>query len=104
MQGRNNPISRRDVLSGTAAAAALVACGKIDLHKGAVGRTLDDRKSMEEWGFSDMRITAGKSGGYFGGKTGPKEPYYAYLASLDPPMDRTCVDDIARHAEPRKKN
>ena len=81
-----------------------MACGKIDLHKGAAGRTLDGRKNMEEWGFSDMRITAGKGGGYFGGAPGPKEPYYAYLASLDPPLDRICAEDIARRAEPREEN
>ena len=31
-----------------------MATGKIDLHKGSQGRTLDGRQSMDEWGFSDM--------------------------------------------------
>lgn len=79
-----------------------MACGKIDLHKGAEGRTLDGRKNMEPWGFSDMLITAGKGGGYFGGIVGPKEPYYAYLASLEPPLDRLCAEDIARRSQPRE--
>ena len=81
-----------------------MACGKIDLHKGAAGRTLDGRQNMEAWGFSDMVITAGKGGGYFGGEVGPKEPYYAYLASLNPPLDRLCAEDIAKRAEPRELN
>ena len=81
-----------------------MACGKIDLHKGSAGRTLDGRRNMEPWGFSDMLITAGKGGGYFGEATGPKEPYYAYLASLEPPLDRLCADDIARRSEPRDVN
>ncbi len=81
-----------------------MACGKIDLHKGADGRTLDGRQNMEPWGFSDMLITAGKGGGYFGRPVGPKEPYYAYLASLNPPQDRICAEDIARRAEPREQN
>lgn len=81
-----------------------MACGKIDLHKGAAGRTLDGRKNMEPWGFSDMVITAGKGGGYFGDPIGPKEPYYAYLASLDPPLDRVCAEDIRARSEPRDEN
>ena len=81
-----------------------MACGKIDLHKGTAGRTLDGRANMEPWGFSDMLITAGKGGGYFGGTVGPKEPYYAYLASLDPPQDRICAEDIALRSEPRDAN
>ncbi len=81
-----------------------MACGKIDLHKGKEGRTLDGRANMEAWGFSDMLITAGKGGGYFGAPAGPKEPYYAYLASLNPPQDRICADDIAIRAEPRDSN
>lgn len=81
-----------------------MACGKIDLHKGAAGRTLDGRKNMEPWGFSDMVITAGKGGGYFGDPVGPKEPYYAYLASLDPPLDRVCAEDIRARSEPRDEN
>ncbi len=81
-----------------------MACGKIDLHKGGAGRTLDGRANMEPWGFSDMLITAGKGGGYFGDSVGPKEPYYAYLASLDPPQDRICAEDIAMRSEPRDSN
>ena len=81
-----------------------MACGKIDLHKGSAGRTLDGRKHMDAWGFSDMVITAGKGGGYLGEPAGPKEPYYAYLASLDPPLDRVCAEDIAKRSEPRDRN
>ncbi len=81
-----------------------MACGKIDLHKGAAGRTLDGRKHMEPWGFSDMLITAGKGGGYYGKPIGPKEPYYAYLASQDPPLDRICAEDIAKRSAPREEN
>ena len=81
-----------------------MACGKIDLHKGAAGRALDGRANMMPWGFSDMLITAGKGGGYFGNRVGPKEPYYAYLASLDPPQDRICAEDIAMRSEPRDSN
>ncbi len=81
-----------------------MACGKIDLHKGSAGRTLDGRQNMEAWGFSDMLITAGKGGGYLGEPVGPKEPYYAYLASLNPPLDLACAEDIARRSEPREEN
>ena len=81
-----------------------MATGKIDLHKGAEGRTLDGRQNMDEWGFSDMQITAGKGGGYFGGTAGPKEPYYAYLAGLKPPLDRVCAEDIQRRSTPREEN
>ena len=81
-----------------------MATGKIDLHKGAAGRTLDGRQNMAAWGFSDMQITAGKGGGYFGDPVGPKEPYYAYLAEQDPPLDRICAEDIARRSEPREVN
>ena len=81
-----------------------MACGKIDLHKGADGRTLDGRQNMGPWGFSDMLITAGKGGGYFGKPVGPKEPYYAYLAGLNPPRDRICAEDIAKRSEPREGN
>ncbi len=81
-----------------------MACGKIDLHKGRAGRTVDGRQNMEAWGFSDMLITAGKGGGYFGKPAGPKEPYYAYLDSLTPPLGGVCADDIARRATPRDKN
>ena len=81
-----------------------MATGKIDLHKGSQGRTLDGRQSMDAWGFSDMQITAGKGGGYLGKPVGPKEPYYAYLAELDPPLDRICADDIQRRAVPRDEN
>ena len=81
-----------------------MACGKIDLHKGAAGRSLDGRRNMEPWGFSDMLVTAGKGGGYLGRPVGPKEPYYRYLASLDPPLDRVCAEDIATRSEPRDQN
>ena len=81
-----------------------MATGKIDLHKGRAGRTLDGRQDMEAWGFSDMLITAGKGGSYFGEPVGPKEPYYAYLAQLDPPLGRICAEDIAQRANPREEN
>ncbi len=81
-----------------------MAVGKIDLHKGAAGRTLDGRQNLGPWGFSDMLITGGKGGGYLGHPVGPKEPYYAYLAGLDPPLDRICAEDIARRQTPREQN
>ncbi len=80
------------------------ACGKIDLHKGSEGRTVDGRQNMEAWGFSDMLITAGKGGGYLGRPVGPKEPYYAYLDSLQPPQGRICADDIARRGTVREEH
>ena len=81
-----------------------MACGKIDLHKGAAGRTVDGRQNMEAWGFSDMLITAGKGGAYLADPVGPKEPYYAYLDSLKPPLGRICAEDIARRQQPRDQN
>ena len=74
-----------------------MACGKIDLHKGPDGRRLDGRLHMEEWGFSDMLITAGKGGGL-------DEPYGAYLDTLDPPLRLIHAEDMARRRTPREEN
>ncbi len=74
-----------------------MACGKIDLHKGADGRTPDGKLHMEEWGFSDMLITGSKG-------TGLDNPYGHYLQSLDPPMLRIHAEDMAKRARPRHLN
>ena len=91
-----------------------MAVGKIDLHKGPAGVSLDGRLHMEEWGFSDMLITGSKSGLYNGEGDptrrnepvviGPKEPYMAYLDSLDPPLGRIHADDIDLRAVPKDEN
>ena len=80
-----------------------MACGKIDLYKGVPGLSLDGRMFMEEWGFSDMEITGSATGHYLQAPVGPKEPYMAYLDSLDPPLGRTHAEDIARR-RPKNKN
>ena len=74
-----------------------MATGKIDLHKGAGGRSPDGRKFMEEWGFSDMVITGSKNGA-------PNDPYGVYLDSLDPPMRLIHSEDMARRKTPREEN
>jgi len=81
-----------------------MACGKIDLYKGVPGLSLDGRMFMEEWGFSDMEITGSASGHYLQAPVGPKDPYMAYLDSLDAPLGRIHAEDIARRRNPKNKN
>ena len=64
----------------------VMGCGKLDLHKGDSSWGLDGKLSMDAWGFSDMIDNGGKSGGataYRRDPVGPKDPYYAYLDSLE---------------------
>ncbi len=77
----------------------VMGCGKLDLHKGDRSWGLDGRGSMEAWGFSDMVDNGGKGGGgsaYQAEPVGPKDPYYAYLDSLEPPLGATWAGELER--------
>ena len=80
----------------------VMGCGKLDLHKGDYTWGLDGRGGMEAWGFSDMIDNGGKGGGasaYRRDPLGPKDPYYAYLDSLEPPMGLAWAQEIRRLGE-----
>ena len=77
----------------------VMGCGKLDLHKGDYSWGVDGKGSMEAWGFSDMIDNGGKGGGaaaYRREPTGPKDPYYAYLDSLEPPLGEHWAREIQR--------
>ena len=80
----------------------VMGCGKLDLHKGDYSWGLDGRGSMEDWGFSDMIDNGGKGGGaaaYRREPVGPKDPYYAYLDSLEPPLGASWAEELRRLGE-----
>ena len=80
----------------------VMGCGKLDLHKGDYSWGLDGKGSMEAWGFSDMIDNGGKGGGasaYRQDPVGPKDPYYAYLDSLDPPLGASWANELGRLGE-----
>ena len=80
-----------------------MAVGKIDLHKGSGGRSVDGRLFMEEWGFSDMLITGPKNGGgYSSPPVGPKTPYSAYLHETDPELMLRHEADFNRRRATRR--
>ena len=77
----------------------VMGCGKLDLHKGDYSWGLDGRGSMDAWGFSDMIDNGGKGGGataYRSDPPGPKDPYYAYLDSLEPPLGAAWASELQR--------
>ncbi len=80
----------------------VMGCGKLDLHKRDYSWGLDGRGSMEAWGFSDMIDNGGKGGGasaYRSEPVGPKDPYYAYLDSVEPPLGEAWAEDLRRLGE-----
>ena len=80
----------------------VMGCGKLDLHKRDYSWGLDGRGSMEAWGFSDMVDNGGKGGAataYRRDPVGPKDPYFAYLDSLVPPLGKLWADEIGRLGE-----
>ena len=80
----------------------VMGCGKLDLHKGDYSWGLDGRGSMEAWGFSEMIDNGGKGGGasaYRQAPVGPKDPYYAYLDSLQPPLGASWAEELRRLGE-----
>ena len=80
----------------------VMGCGKLDLHKGDYSWGVDGKGSMEAWGFSDMIDNGGKGGGasaYRRDPVGPKDPYYAYLDSLEPPLGASWAEEIRRLGE-----
>ena len=77
----------------------VMGCGKLDLHKGDYSWGVEGRGSMEAWGFSDMIDNGGKGGGataYRREPVGPKDPYYAYLDTLEPPLAAFWAAEIER--------
>ena len=82
----------------------VMGCGKFDLHKPTKTWGLDGKYRIKELGFSDGIDNSGKGdgmGAYFREPRGPKDPYYAYLRSLDPPLDKICAEDLARRRRPK---
>jgi len=84
----------------------VMGCGKFDLSKASKGWGVDGKAEIAGWGFSDGIDNAGKGDGivaYYTDPKGPKDPYYAYLDSLEPPLGEICAGDIARRyqAEPK---
>ena len=80
----------------------VMGCGKLDLHKGDYSWGLDGRGSMDAWGFSDMIDNGGKGGGaaaYRMDPVGAKDPYYACLDSLEPPLGAAWAEDLRRLGE-----
>ena len=77
----------------------VMGCGKLDLHKADYSWGLDGKGSMDAWGFSDMIDNGGKGGGanaYRRDPVGPKDPYYAYLDSLEPPLGMSWAQELDR--------
>ncbi len=80
----------------------VMGCGKLDLHKGDYSWGVDGKGSMEAWGFSDMIDNGGKGGAanaYWRDPVGAKEPYYAYLDSLEPPLAADWAGEVRRLGE-----
>jgi arylsulfatase A-like enzyme len=57
----------------------VAGCGKIDLHKKTPEWSLDGKRLLKEWGFSDGIDNAGKWDAITSGRTAPHDPYMAYL-------------------------
>ena len=78
--------------------------GKLDLSKPSRDWGLDGSNHADAWGFSAMINSCGKGDGmaaYLREPVGPKDPYYAYLDSLEPPQGRACADDYAKRGRTR---
>jgi len=57
----------------------VMACGKVDLHKGTLDWGLDGKRLLNEWGFSDGIDNAGKGDAVRSGAETPKDPYMGML-------------------------
>ncbi len=80
----------------------VMGCGKLDLHKADYSWGIEGKGSMEAWGFSEMIDNGGKGGGasaYRSKPVGPKDPYYAYLDSLEPPVGLSWAEELRRLGE-----
>ncbi len=81
-----------------------MACGKLDLDKPGRSWGLDGKHYQQAWGFSDQIDNCGKGDGmasYLKEPIGPKDPYYAYLDSLEPPLGKIWADELRRMANER---
>ncbi len=77
----------------------VMGCGKLDLRKVDRAWGVDGKGSMEPLGFSDMIDNAGKNAGgasFRRAPLGPKDPYFAYLESLDPPLGEVWAKELDR--------
>ncbi len=82
-----------------------MGCGKLDLDKPGKSWNLDGSRYKEPWGFSDLIDNVGKGDGmaaYLRDPVGPKDPYYAFLDSLEPPLGRIWADELKRMRDDRE--
>ncbi len=73
--------------------------GKFDLSKNTGNWGIDGANFADDWGFSAQINNCGKGdgmGSYLEDPEGPKDPYYAYLDSLEPPQGKACAEDFRR--------
>ena len=76
-----------------------MAVGKLDMSKNSGNWGMDGTNFADEWGFSAQINNCGKGDGmqsYLEDPEGPKDPYYAYLDSLEPPQGKACAEDLLR--------
>ncbi len=76
-----------------------MAVGKLDMSKNSGNWGIDGTNFADHWGFSAQINNCGKGDGmqsYLGDPEGPKDPYYTYLDSLEPPQGRACATDFRR--------
>ncbi len=76
-----------------------MAVGKLDMSKNSGNWGIDGTNFASHWGFSAQINNCGKGDGmqsYLEDPEGPKDPYYAYLDSLEPPQGRACATDFRR--------
>ena len=76
-----------------------MAVGKLDMSKNSGNWGIDGTNFADHWGFSAQINNCGKGDGmqsYLEDPEGPKDPYYTYLDSLEPPQGRACATDFRR--------
>ena len=76
-----------------------MAVGKLDMSKNSGNWGIDGTNNASHWGFSAQINNCGKGDGmqsYLEDPEGPKDPYYTYLDSLEPPQGRACATDFRR--------
>jgi len=75
---------------------AVLACGKVDLHKATRDWGIDGRRFLPEWGFTAGIDNAGKMDAIASGAVEPRDPYMAYLHSRG--LAQMHVEDFRRRS------